>query len=233
MVQPLKKTSVKKIISMLNTTKVIEHTIGTFVTTEESTETAETTTTETSVVKTPIGITEKQMGAVTTFGTNFLRNAVFTVFPEIYYFTGITTINTNIMEDATFDKLVVPSWITSITALRAFSYGYGKYIEFEEGFTTAESQTFWDPPRTDNVIIFPTTTTTFKSAFGYRTGSSVIMKAVTPPDTSGAARPTSFYAIVYVPDESYEAYLEAWTNVPSSQIKPKSELPDELKQYWP
>ena len=63
----------------------------------------------------------------------------------------------------------------------------------------------------------------------------VICKATTVPALDSLSYISRLRA-VYVPDESFDSYKTAssWsTFYNSNKLKKKSELPDELKKYWP
>ena len=238
----IETTSVKKIISMLNSTKVIEHTIGTFVTTEESTETAETTTTETRVVKTPIGITMKQIQSITTLGNAFNRGVDSSIpfiksFNELEWFTGLTTTANAFRYQQQLESVILPPNTTTLGS-NAFNWcDKLSNLVINEGCTTIGGYALWEC-RGLKVINIPSTVTSVGTLViqitGHYYGYDVILKPTTPPSYGGSTAYTDRLNNIYVPDESLNAYkTHTQWSVFVDKFKPKSELPDELKQYWP
>lgn len=196
----------------------------------------------------PVGITKAQCAAVSSLGNvwynAFSKNWLITS-PNyfLHYFTGMT--QTPYFTDVPFRYMNIPSWMAIPANTDAFRYhrtGHDyEVLECEEGFTTAGSRSFWGQPL-GSLTIFPSTTTEFYAEFGYYAvgGCTVIMKALTPPDISKSSRPTAFNAYIYVPDESYDDYVNKWNTNPTNnrtvqlnRIKKKSELPEVYKKCWP
>lgn len=225
-------------VSMMNKTATryyTETTITTAMTTGDEV-------TGTTTVKEPRGITMGQIQAVTVLdcvsGNRTTGEKIsFKNFNELRYFTSVITLGG--FNYVYFDDLVIPSHITNITGT-SFQNAIFNSVIVEEGVKHALSNSFWDRCCGYGVVVLPSTLETFKSTFGYgpagiANATNVIIKATTPPERVGAAYVDWFKirTILYVPDESVEAYKSAEGYENHQAIRGKSELPDELKKYWP
>lgn len=87
-------------------------------------------------------------------------------------------------------------------------------------------------------MILPTTITTIERMAidtNARQEYDVICKAKSVPSL-GSATYIGRLRAVYVPDESFSAYSSAtnWSTIfNAGKLKKKSDLPDNLKKYWP
>ena len=130
-------------------------------------------------------------------------------------------------------KITFPS--TMVTC-NSFVRCYGlEELYLNEGCTTVSRQCFWGSYFTQ---IYPTTMTTIRQMNIDTNGSQyydVICKATSVPTLDSV----SYYGhlkAVYVPDESFDSYKTAssWSTLyNNNKLKKKSELPDNLKKYWP
>ena len=104
-----------------------------------------------------------------------------------------------------------------------------------EGCTTLAYQCFWTCTFTQVLPITITTINAMVIDTNGRQAYDVICKATTVPSL-GSATYIGALRAVYVPDESFNAYSTAtnWSKIfDAGKLKRKSELPDNLKKYWP
>lgn len=238
----VKTTMVKKMVSMLNATKLSELVLWTSVTTEESSEIVESATTATTINKTPIGITLKQIQAITSFGEVFNnkdRNGsvpLIKKFNELQLFTGLTTI-ASAFRFQELETVILPP---NLKELSPYAFNWCDKLTnlvINEGCERISIGALWEC-RTLEVIKIPSTVTQIDGLViqitGHRYGYNVLLLPTTPPTYNGDTSYTYKLLNLYVPDESLETYKanEKWS-VFADKFKPKSELPDDLKKYWP
>lgn len=166
-------------------------------------------------------------------GTHFNSNALIKRFTEFSMFTKMSSFSN--MVRTSLEAITFPSSIRTIAAYAFNNSSNLVDVEMNEGLTTLQSQCFWGCSFTQ---VYPSTITTIqKSVIGTNgpRSYSIICKATSVPSLGDAAYLNRLLA-VYVPDESFDAYSTAtnWSTVyNANKLKRKSDLPDELKKYWP
>lgn len=120
---------------------------------------------------------------------------------------SLTSIGLNAFKDTGITKVLNLGQITTIAAASLYDAGV-----------------FYNCPNLEFVVLPASLEVLGKSSFGNNPKlTTVLCYATTPPDmSSGIAFNSSDNAIIYVPDESYEAYCESWTEY-VGRIKKMSE----------
>ena len=151
------------------------------------------------------------------------------MFNEFVFFTGMSNLANECFWQSSIEEITLP------TSLRTISGSYQflnckqlKKIVVLEGLTSVTSiQWIWGSAPSGILIILPSTVSNLRSdalaTYGNNNSTVIVCKAVTPPTKTN----TSYYqnvGVVYVPDESVDAYKTAagWSQW-ASKIKPLSE----------
>ena len=174
------------------------------------------------------GMTYEEAALITSLGSNgraFQGKTAITHFEELAYF-GITEIQSYAFDGCTnLTSIGIPDAVTKFGNY-CFRNCVLKSIYIHASVTSIGNGAFQNISSITNIIIPANVTSIGSNAFAGCSGLTYIKcLAVTPPTlgNSTALGPATYTYLIYVPDESVNAYKTAWSNV-AGRIKPLSEF---------